>query len=544
MRDLLCILAVARRQWRWMVFGVVAGCAVIVTNALLMALAGWFIAAMAVAGATGAEINYFLPAAAIRGLAILRTSGRYGERLVTHEAALRVLADLRVWLFERLEPLAPAGLERYGGGDVAGRLRADVDALESLYLRIVAPLITGVATIVFAFLYVARRDLLSGVALLAVLLLAGFCLPLLVRRLASGPGRRAAQRSGELRAAVTEGLLGSEELILLGAEERQAAEIDRLSAELEREKERFGTIGGLTLAGGIVCGGLGITALLVTGGLAVTAGRMEGPVLVMLLLFAAATFEAAGLLPGALQHLPGAREAVRRIRELSEMPPALPEPATPVEPAGTKISFRNVTCRYGDGVTALDSFNLSIGAGERVALTGASGIGKSTVAELLMRFREYSGSITVGGAEVREIASAALPALIAAVPQAPHLFNATIRENILLGRPDADGEALAAAVADAGLSGWIGRLPRGLDTPVGEMGRAVSGGEGRRIALARALLLDAPILVLDEPTEGLDAATEREVVARLSARTKGRTLLVVTHRPACLALADRVVRLG
>jgi ATP-binding cassette subfamily C protein CydC len=284
--------------------------------------------------------------------------------------------------------------------------------------------------------------------------------------------------------------------------------------------------------------------LLLTGGLAVTAGRMEGPVLVMLLLFAAASFEAAGLMPAALQHLPGTREAVRRIRELADMPPALPEPATPAVPAGTAIIFRDVTCRYGDGVTALERFNLSIGAGERVALAGPSGIGKSTVAELLLRFRPYAGSVTIGGAEVRDLAPADLPAVIAALPQAPHLFNTTLRENILLGRPDADGAVLDAAVADAGLKDWIARLPGGLDTPVGEMGRAVSGGEGRRIALARALLADAPILVLDEPTEGLDAATEREVVARLERRLAGKTVLVITHRPACLALADRVVRLG
>jgi ATP-binding cassette subfamily C protein CydC len=177
-------------------------------------------------------------------------------------------------------------------------------------------------------------------------------------------------------------------------------------------------------------------------------------------------------------------------------------------------------------------------------LTGPSGVGKSTVAEILLRFRPYGGSVTVGGGEIRDLAADDLHGLIAALPQRPHLFNATISDNILLGNPEAEDDKLCEALEDAGLAAWIAALPLGLDTPVGEGGSAVSGGEARRIALARALVKDAPIMILDEPTEGLDAVTEQEVVARLAERTRGKTLLVITHRPACLALADRVVRMG
>jgi len=544
MRELVRILAVSRRQWPWMAAGIILGVAVIAANTALMALSGWFIASMAVAGVTAAPFNYFFPSAAIRALAILRTVGRYAERLVTHEAAFRILADLRVWLFRRLEPLAPAGLERYAGGDVAGRLRADVDALESLYLRIVAPLATGVAAIVLAVLFAARWSVPAALALLSFLLAAGVVLPLIARRLAEEPGRRSADLAGELRMAVTEGLQGAEELILLGAAEHQAARVDSLSSRLVAEQERLGAIGGLTLAGGVACGGLGVAAVLLAGSASVAAGLISGPALVMLVLFAAAAFEAAGGIPAALQLVPAAREAVRRIRELADAPVPVPDPAVPAPlPAGTGIVFRNVSSAYDPALPILEGFSLEVPPGGRVALTGPSGVGKSTVAEILLRFRDYAGNVTVGGTEIRDLAASELRGLIAAVPQRPHLFNATIRENIMVGNPEAGDDALRHVLEDSGLAAWVAGLPLGVETPVGEGGSAVSGGEARRIALARALVKDAPILLLDEPTEGLDAGTEREVVARLAVRTAGKTVLVITHRPACLALADRVVRL-
>lgn len=544
MRDLVLILGVARRQWRWMAAGVLLGVVVIAANVSLMAVSGWFIASMAVAGVTAVPFNYFFPAAAIRGLAVIRTVGRYGERLVTHEAALRMLAELRVWLFARLEPLAPAGLERYAGGEVAGRLRADVDALEGLYLRIVAPLATGTTAIVLAVVVAAGWDRTTAAVLLIFLLAAGGVLPLLARRLAAEPGRRSTELAGELRSLVTEGVQGAEELLLLGAVEQQAARVDELSRRLIADQRRLAGLGGLTAAGGIACGGVAVAAVLASGGAAVAAGRLTGPALVMLLLFTAAAFEAAGGMPAALQLLPAARAAIRRLRELAEAPPPVPEPARPAPlPTTFGIAFRGVSGIHAPGLPELPLADLEIPAGGRLALTGPSGVGKSTYLEILLRFRDYRGSVTLGGRELRDLAADELRQLLTVVPQRPHLFNGTIRENLLLARPAASDAELEAALADAGLAAWVATLPQGLETPVGEGGSAVSGGEARRLALARAFLKEAPVLLLDEPTEGLDAATERQVVARLAARSRGKTLLVITHRPACLALAERVVRL-
>ncbi|KIE42747.1 thiol reductant ABC exporter subunit CydC [Geobacter anodireducens] len=541
MRELFRILAVARGQWPWMTAGMLLAVLVIAANALLMAVSGWFIASMAVAGTTGAAFNYFFPSAAIRGLAILRTVGRYLERLATHEAGFRVLALLRVWLFRRLEPLAPATLERLGGGDVAGRLRADVDALESLYLRIMLPLAAGGVAILAATAFVAIWSTSAAGVLFLALLAAGVGLPLVARRLAEEPGRRSAELAGSLRETVTEGLQGGEELILLGATERQAALVDDLSRRLVAEQERLAAGGGITLAGGIACGGVGVAAVLAIASFQVAAGELGGPLLVMLLLFAAAAFESAGGMPAALQHLPAARESVRRILELADSPPPVPEPAVPAPlPASAGIAFRNVSFSHAPSLPVLRDFNLDVPAGGRVALMGPSGSGKSTVADILLRFRDYGGSVTLGGVELRDLGGEAIRGLIAVVPQQPHLFNGTIRENILLGNPAAEEEQVRRAVRDAALAEWVDGLPLGLDTPVGEGGSAVSGGEARRIALARALLKDAPVFLLDEPTEGLDWTTEQRVIAALANRIGGKTVLIISHRPACGALAERV----
>jgi ATP-binding cassette, subfamily C, bacterial CydC len=537
-------LQISRSRWLWMGAGIILGVVVIISNTLLMAVSGWFIASMAVSGSSGAAFNYFLPSASIRLLAILRTVGRYAERLVTHEATFRILAELRVWLFKLFEPLAPAGLERYADGDVAGRLRADVDALESMYLKIIAPLAVGAISILAGLVFLVCFSPPSALVMLFFLLCAGIGLPLLVRRFSEQPGRRSTQLSAALRSKVTEGLQGIEELILLGAVDRQAAAVDVLSSDLVVEQERLACINGLSHGGMALFTGSAVAAVLLTGSMQVASHQITPPDLVMLLLFSAALFEAAGQLPSALHLLPAAGESASRIFELADAPVPVPDPPVPCDmPSHTGISFNNVSASYLSGKPVLKNLSLTVPAGGTIVLAGPSGIGKSLLIELMLRFRTYDGSITVGGTEISALSKDALISLIAAVPQRPHLFNGTIRENIMLGNFSADEELLERALRDSCLETWVAELPLGLDTQVGINGSAVSGGEARRIALARALLKNAPILLLDEPTEGLDAATEREVVAHLKRRAgagAGTTMLVISHRPACLELGGSV----
>jgi ATP-binding cassette subfamily C protein CydC len=323
--------------------------------------------------------------------------------------------------------------------------------------------------------------------------------------------------------------------------------VDGLSSKLVVEQERLGRINGLALGGMVFFAGSGVAAVLLTGGMQVASHQIPPPNLVMLLLFSAAIFEAAGQIPSALHLLPAARESASRIFELADSPVPVPDsPDSRSLPADYGICFSNVSASYLPGMMVLRDFSLTVPAGGSVVLSGASGVGKSLLLEILLRFRNYEGSITVGGIELRDLSKDTLHTMISAVPQRPHLFDGTIRDNILLGNPSAGEEQLQQALRDSALDLWVAGLPLGLATPVGANGCAVSGGEARRIALARALLKDAPILLLDEPTEGLDAATERAVVLRLNERTNGSagtTMLVVSHRPECLKLGDSLIHL-
>lgn len=545
MKALARIFAImAARQSAWMIAGIAAGMLVLASNMALMAFSGWFITSMAVAGATKISFNYILPALAIRVLALIRTLGRYVERLATHEAAFRMLADLRVWLFDRLIPLAPAGLEGYAGGDLSGRLRADVDNLENLYLRIIAPIAGGLAVIILAPLCLFIWSPAGALVLFAALIASGIVLPLASAKMAVLPGKRSVELSAELRTVVTEGLQGAEELLLLGAADEQAERVESLYGGIASEQRGIGRINGVTIGGVAASAGISLAVLLAIVAPEVSAGTVSGPQLVMLLLFCTASFEGIAPLSAALQLMPATIATAGRLDELAETPCPVPETANPAPPpSGGEVVFSHVDFAYGEGACVLKDFSLVIPEGSRVAITGQSGMGKSTIVELLLRFRPYRGSISIGGTDLPDIAAEDIPKLITAMPQRPHLFNQSIRDNILLGNPDADECRIMEALQDSGLSAWVATLPEGLDTKVGVAGSAVSGGETRRIALARTLVHDAPIVILDEPTEGLDAETESTVVARLDKRLQGKTVLLITHRPACLTLAERIIRI-
>ncbi len=542
MMEILRILAVGHRQYLWLAAGCLISIGVIAANTLLMALSGWFIASMAISGSFNIAFNYLLPSVGIRILALSRTIGRYLERLITHEASFRMLTELRSWLFQRLEPLSPGRLDDFGNTDILGRLRSDTDSLETLYLRILLPISSGLISIGLATAYVACWSIPAAGILLAALSTNGILLPLLALRLARRPGQQAAALSADLHNSVSKGIIGAEELIIMGAIERQAAEVDRLSADLIQRQRQLGGITAVTTAGGIGVASLASAAILLTTLTELHNGAIAPPDPVMLLLFAAASFEAVATLPASLRQLPETTATIRRILHLADASGVINEPVQAANIKSGTIVFRDCVCQY-DRQTPASRINLSIAEGQCLAVTGPSGSGKSSIASILLRFREYSGSVTVGGVELNRFNSEELRQTISAMPQQPHLFNATLRDNITLGNRQASEEQIRQAVSDAALDEWIETLPEGLETRIGQAEGAISGGEGRRITLARALLKDAAILILDEPTEGLDPATEERIVASLSRRLAGRTTLLITHRPACLALADHVLRL-
>ncbi|MDA3913625.1 thiol reductant ABC exporter subunit CydC [Oleiagrimonas sp.] len=541
------LLGLMRRQTPWLLGGAALSLLSTLAGIGLMAVSGRFITAMALAGLSDAAINYYTPAALIRLFAILRTGGRYAERLVTHEATLRALSGVRIWLFERLVPLAPARLGALRSAQLFARLRADVDALEQAYLAILVPVAVAIlaSLVVWATMLAYLPVLAAAVGIL--MLFAGALVPAWIVRAGARPGADVVAADEALRALAMDGVLGRAELALYGAEAAHAEHMRRLTRTQQsarRRVDRLQAIGGASVT---LAMQWTVVAALALGIPALRSGALRGPDLAMLVLLGQAGFEALSSLPDAWAQLGSTLASARRIFALADTEPALRDPVAPaMPPSGNDLCLRDVRLRYHDtGPWVLDGIDLDLPAGRHLALVGASGAGKSSLVHALTRLYPHQGSITLGGTALEALSGEAVRARIAVVDQRPYLFHASLRDNLLLARPEASDEDLNAAITQARLDDCVSRLPQGLDTHLGEDGARVSGGEARRIAIARALLADAPILVLDEPTEGLDATTAAALYQALAQAMRGRSVLLITHRLGGLsALVDEIVELA
>jgi len=512
---------------------------------------------------------------AVRGLSVGRGVFRYAERLASHDAAFRILADIRVRAFQRLERLAPAGLRTLRPGDLLARLVSDVDATQDLFLRGVVPpaaaLLAGTGAVIACLLILPA----AGVALAAGLVAAGALVPWLAAARARRTGRRLAPARGEFAAHFTDVLSGAADLHAFGAAEPTAARAADSGAGLAAMERRAAS--GMGLGTGLSSAAAGLTVWAVLG-LAVAAtgaGALTRVPLAVVTLTALAAFEAVTALPAAAIQLGQARTSAARVTSVLDTPDPVRDPAAPLPlPAGPVwVRLRGACVRYEPGgPLALDGLDLDLVPGRRVALIGPSGAGKSTVAAVLLRFCELSGGIaTLGGAAGSELAErgAAAPGLaergaagpglaergqplsayaaddvrtvIGGCAQDPHIFDTTIAGNLRLARPAATEEQLTSAASRAGLLPWITSLPLGWDTPVGAHGTAISGGQRQRLALARALLADPPLMVLDEPTAHLDPDSRRALTADILAVTQGRATLLITHDLDGLDQVDEIV---
>ena len=487
---------------------------------------------------------------AVRALSVGRGVFRYIERLSSHDAAFRVLADVRVRVYQRLERLAPAGLREFRSGDLLARLVSDVDATQDLFIRGIAPPLTallvgaGAAGVVLVILAPA------GAVLAAGLLVAG----LAVSWLAAARGRRAARRTaparGELSARVTDLLAGAADLHAFGAQDGALARSDAADQELTRLARM--SAAGAALGSGLsqAVAGLTLWGVLILGVAAVGSGSMSRVPLAVITLTALAAFEAVTALPAAAVALGHARASAVRVGAVLDAPDPVTTRAAPrALPGGPlRVRLRGAQVRYEPGgPLALDGVDLDLDAGRRVALVGPSGAGKSTVAAVLLRFWDLDGgSATLGGADLASYDPDEVRTMITGCAQDPHLFDTTIAENIRLARPGASQQELEDAAGRARLLPWIASLPQGWDTPVGPRGTAVSGGERQRIALARALLAAPALLILDEPTAHLDPENRRALTADLlaataQASTRGQATLLITHEMDGLDQVDEIV---
>jgi ATP-binding cassette subfamily C protein CydC len=548
MKDLWFFLKLFKAHSGWLAGGIVLSLLTALASIALLTLSGWFISASAIAGLIALDgsaliFNFTLPAAQIRALAITRTLGRYGERLVTHEATFRVLAGIRSWFFRQLIPLVPGRLSMMRSGDLLSRMTADIDALDALYLRLLAPAVVAAlgVTAVTAFLafYVPAVSLTTGL----MLAVASVWVPWIFNRLGSAGAEEIVVLAANYRIRQLDMIQGLADLIANRAYGRFSDFLEQFSDLMINIQRRNNRLSAISSAFTLLLSQITLLMALVLTAIAFQEGLLSGADLALVIFCVIAAFELVMPLPPALQMLGKTRKAARRIRQVTEMPPTITKPAQPMPlPGRYDVQLNDVSFRYAEQQEqVLKNISLTIPQGGKIAIIGPSGSGKTTLLQLLMRYYDpEQGSVVLAGQDIRQLDADELMSCFGVLSQRSQLFAATIKENLLLAKPDASPAELNSAIKAAGLESFVGYLPEGLETWVGESGVKVSGGEARRIALARLYLKNAPVLILDEPTEGLDSDTERDVFKALAEFAVDKTLVMVTHREAGLGLADVV----
>ena len=522
----------------------VLGVATVALNTGLLALASYGIAAAALHPPL---IALSVPLALIRFCGVARAFARYAERLVSHDVTFRILARLRGQFYARLEPLVPARLLTFRSGDLLARMVEDVEELENVYGRVFTPLAVAALTIILAGVALWSFSPLLGVVAIGALLVAGVGVPALAGLLGRAVGRRQIALRAELQTAVVDGIAGMTDLLLAGRGADHAARIAALDRELGAANRRASWVGGLQGAFGE---GLayGTLALVLALAIPQAAADRFGPVyLAAIAMIVLGAYEAITPLGRAFAALGRSVSASARLHEITDATPAVIDPATPIPVPATLpaavVRFDQVSFRYAAGEpNVLRDLSFTVAPGERVAIVGPSGAGKSTLLNLLLRFWDPTGGvISFAGHDLRDYAQDGLRQTLAVVPQDAYLFGDTLRNNLLLSRPDAGESDLLDVIARAGLVDLLAQLPNGLDTWLGDHGLRLSGGERQRVALARAFLREAPLLILDEPTANLDPVTESAILTTLHAQTARRALLVVTHRLVQMASFDTIL---
>ena len=564
----------------WMALAALLGTATVGSGIGLMATSAWIIASAALRPSI-ADLQVAI--VGVRFFGIARGVFRYLERYVSHQVTFRLLARLRVWFYEAIVPLAPARLMRRRSGDLLTRIVADIETLEHFYVRVIAPPVVAVLIGVLMWVFMRGFDLSLAVALLVAFMISGVGVPLLTRRLSRTAGRRLVTARAELNAALVDGIQGVADLVAFGQESRQLERVRSLSHELVGTQARMSWVGGLHGALGSLLTSLAAIVALVIAIPLVNVGQIAGVYLPVLVLAAMASFEAVLPLPLAAQVLESTLEAARRLFDIVREPTggcAAHEETRGIDrspfghsearraeesiscetetlrsaqgdkgamcdlqPASCHLHSENLRFRYApDEPCVLEGISFDLPKGGCLAIVGPSGAGKSTLVNLLLRFWvDEQGAITLGGHDLREYAADDVRRMMGVVSQSTYLFNATIRDNLLIAKPDATRAELDRAMKQAQLEAFIRSLPQGDDTWIGEQGLRLSGGERQRLAIARALLKDAPILILDEPTANLDPLTEHEVMQSIHALMQGRTTLIITHRLVGLDAADEIL---
>ncbi|SHN65171.1 thiol reductant ABC exporter subunit CydC [Desulfitobacterium chlororespirans] len=497
----------------------------------------------------------------VRFFGISRAVFRYFERLVSHDVTFRVLSRLRMIVYEGIEPLAPARLKELRSGDLLSRIVGDVEVQQNLFLRVLAPPLVAVLVLLGYGGFLAYFNQGFTMILAAFFLAAGVVLPLLVRALGKGIGQMKIQAKAKMYTFILDSLQGMPEMLAFGQTEAVLQRIQEAQNELSHSERRMAKVTGTANALMGMSTHLGMLAVLVLGIILVEGGQLDGVLLGMLALGVLSSFEAVATLPAGQPYLEENEAAGRRLKHLiDEGHQLLEKEKGGLDAPGfndgaeekwsfqnrePELAFENVRFRYEpDGPWVLDNISVKIPSGRRIGIVGQSGAGKSTLVNLLVRFWEPSaGEIRLGGVNIKELTPQVVRENMGIVAQKPYLFHATVKENLLLAKLEATNEELYEAARRARIHDFILSLPQGYDCLIGEEGMKLSGGQQQRLAIARVLLKDAPILIFDEATSGLDPVTERELKEELFALTEDRTLIVITHHLELVKDMDEILLL-
>ena len=533
-------------RW-WLAAGILLSVITQLGNIALMATSGWFIAAMGLAGLSGASINYFLPAVMIRAFTITRTVGRYAERLVGHEATLRGISGLRVWLFDKIEPLSPEIVQKLHSSDVENRLRTDLNRLETVYLRQLSPFITAFCVAFVMAIWFSRHSFWFASALLFCLFFSGFLIPLSMLAKARKLGRAEVLLSKKLSEIAVDSTQGMSELLAFGATQRQIRRFMRQSAFLIRLQLMSSALSGVAQAGLLLGANLAMWLVMIIAIPMVHDGILSAPDMAMLMLAALAAFESIAPLPLAFLNSGAVAQSARRVFALTDQSIA-PRTKRDAEPIPQKLDIicTDLLFSYQDADRpALGPLSFALASGERMGLVGPAGSGKSTLTLLLNGLLSpQAGTILLNGRDLACLPSDAAARFFSVAPQDSSLFSGTIRDCLRLGDPVASDERLWDALETVRMADFVRQLPDGLQSWIGEAGHNISGGQAKRLSIARALIKPAPTLILDEPGEGLDYVTEREMLNRILDGLGERSLILITHRSMGLERMNKIVQLS
>lgn len=542
MRELIPYLKLYKKHWFVLSLGMWLALATLLASIGLLTLSGWFLSAAAVAGLTIARetFNYMLPGAGVRGAAMARTAGRWGERVVSHDATFKLLTDLRLFFFKRLAPLIPSAKLNIRDADILNRLVADVDAMDHVYLRLISPIVSGLLAIVCLTAVLAYFDTKLAIILGGTLIVILLVWPVIFYLLGAKNGEQLTDNKSALRIKTLDWLQGYSELTLFGAESRYREAVLAAQQKLVANQLYNAKVSGLAQALLMLANGWLLVSILWFAADGV-GGNAPDPMIALMAFAALASVELMMPIAGAFQYLGQTLASAKRLNQIILSEPEVLFPTVEVDHSQMyDLSINNVTFHYPNSEhKVINNLSLQLGAGQRVALLGQTGSGKSTLLQLLVRqWQLLQGSIQIAGADIQLWSEAQLRQAICVVSQKVDILNGSLRDNLTIAAPDAEDTQLIMVLNKVGLETLLN--DQGLEAWLGDGGRQLSGGEKRRIGIARALLHDAPILLLDEPTEGLDKQTEQQVMAILEQHFNDKTVLFITHRLVNLNKFDAI----